>query len=248
MTGRFSPFVIKALTDLITGGAGQGPDITEPIGIYRSGPKIEALFLDCGLDMRIGSSSRVPATTQFLRDLARQWDGDDHMKRVILRVCDPREYISAPDKAVAVRQHLNAALEADGLAVTIVSGTAHLVERTSAGLIVEPFISKVTKLDFDTVQIEIARALPSSQCRSRRRGHSSMLAHRSSMPLDLDRATFAAAAKARYRRIAQSGAGAFGTLAGPHRPACRDRAGCAPSARRAHVRYQRYRCAAYTWW
>lgn len=70
MSGRFSPFVIKALTDLITGGAGRRPDVTEPIGIYRSGPKIEALFLDCGLDMRIGSSSRLPATTQFLRDLA----------------------------------------------------------------------------------------------------------------------------------------------------------------------------------
>jgi len=111
--------------------------------------------------MRIGSSSRVPATTQFLRDLAGQWDGDDSIKRVILRVCDPREYLFAPEKAVAVRQHLNAALDADGLAVTIVSGTAHLVERTGAGLIVEPFISKVTKLDFDTVQIEIARALPS---------------------------------------------------------------------------------------
>ncbi|MBB5704114.1 hypothetical protein FHS76_004029 [Ochrobactrum daejeonense] len=161
MSGRFSPFVIKALTDVITGGAGQGPDVSEPIGIYRSGPKIEALFLDCSLDMRIGSSSRVPATTQFLRDLAVQWDGDDLMKRVILRVCDPREYLSAPEKAVAVRQHLNAALEADGLAITIVSGKAHLVERTAAGLIVEPFISKVAKLDFDTVQIEIARALPS---------------------------------------------------------------------------------------
>jgi len=24
MTGRFSPFVVKALTDVITGGAGQG--------------------------------------------------------------------------------------------------------------------------------------------------------------------------------------------------------------------------------
>lgn len=161
MSGRFSPFVVKALTDVITGGAGQGPDVTEPIGIYRSGPKIEALFLDCGLDMRIGSSSRVPATTHFLRELAGQWDSDDLIKRVILRVCDPREYLSAPEKAVAVRQHLNAALEADGLAVTIVSGAAHLVERTSAGLIVEPFISKVTTLDFDTVQIEIARALPS---------------------------------------------------------------------------------------
>jgi hypothetical protein len=38
MNDRFSPFVIKALVDAITGGAGQGPDVTEPIGIYRSGP------------------------------------------------------------------------------------------------------------------------------------------------------------------------------------------------------------------
>src|SRR5690606_12203423 len=90
-----------------------------------------------------------------------QCGGDDAIKRVILRVCDPREYLAAPEKAVAVRQHLNAALESDGLAIIIVNGTAHLVERTGTGLIVEPFISKVTKLDFDTVQMEIARALPS---------------------------------------------------------------------------------------
>jgi hypothetical protein len=161
MNGRFSPCVIKALTDVLTGGAGQGPDVVPPIGVYRSGPKIEALFLDCGMDMRIGSSSRVPATTQFLRDLAGRLDGDELLKRVALRVCDPREYLSEPEKAVAVRKHLNVALEPEGLAITIVNGTAHLVEKRGTGLIVEPFINKVTKLDFDTVQIEIARALPS---------------------------------------------------------------------------------------
>lgn len=161
MSERFSPFVLKALTDVITGGAGQGQDVTEPIGIYRSGPKIEALFLDCGLDMRIGTNSRVPATLQFLRGLADRWDDGDALKRVMLRVSDPREYLSAPEKAAAVREHLNAALEGDGLAIAVVGGRAHLVERTGTGLIVEPFISKVAKLDFDTVQIEIARALPS---------------------------------------------------------------------------------------
>jgi hypothetical protein len=161
MSDRFSPFVIKALVDVITGGAGQGPDVTEPIGVYRSGPKIESLFLDCGLDMRIGSSSRVPATTQFLRDLAAQWDSAEHFKRIILRICDPREYIAFPGKAIAVREHLNAAMEADGFAIAIVGGKVHLVERTGTGLIVEPFISKVATLDFDTVQVEIARALPS---------------------------------------------------------------------------------------
>lgn len=45
--------------------------------------------------------------------------------------------------------------------MTIASATAHLAERTGAGLIVEPFISNVSKLDFDIVQIEIARSLPS---------------------------------------------------------------------------------------
>jgi len=42
LTGRFSPFVIKALVDAITGGAAN--DETAPVGIYRSGPKIE----ECG--------------------------------------------------------------------------------------------------------------------------------------------------------------------------------------------------------
>ena len=159
MSGRFSPFVLKALADVITGGSYQ--EAGEPIGVYRSGPKIEAFFLDCGFDMRIGSSSRVPATIEFLRALAVRPDADESLKRIILRVCDPRDYLSAPAKATAVRDHMNAAMEADGLAVTLVGGKAHIVERTGTGLIVEPFISKITKLDFDTVQIEIARALPS---------------------------------------------------------------------------------------
>lgn len=158
MTARFSPYVTKALVDAITGGSGNGS--TPPIGIYRSGPKIEQFFLDCGLDMRIGSGSRVPGTTDFLRQTASLPEGDDLIKRVILKVCDPREYLSEPDKAAAVREHLNRALEPDGMAVSVVGGKAHITERLATGMIIEPFISKVAILDFDTVQIEIARALP----------------------------------------------------------------------------------------
>uniref|UniRef100_UPI001952EC43 hypothetical protein n=1 Tax=Klebsiella pneumoniae TaxID=573 RepID=UPI001952EC43 len=65
-----------------------------PIGIYRSGPKIEQFFLDCGLDMQIGSSSRVPAKTDCLRQAAHEWDGNERIKRVILHVCDPRHYLA----------------------------------------------------------------------------------------------------------------------------------------------------------
>lgn len=163
MSGKFSTFVIKALVDTITGGAGN--DKSPTIGIYRSGPKIEQFFLDCGLDMRIGASSRVPATTDFLRQIANHHDGqgDVYITRIIEKVCDPREYLTEPDRAIAVREHLNKALAADELAVVIVGGKAVLTTRQSSGTIVEPFIQKVATLDFDTVQMEIARALPNLQ-------------------------------------------------------------------------------------
>lgn len=163
MNGKFSPFVIKALVDTITGGAGN--DNSPAIGIYRSGPKIEQFFLDCGLDMRIGASSRVPATTDFLRRTADHHDGqgDIYITRIIEKVCDPREHLAEPEKATAVREHLNKALGADELAVVIVGGKAVLTRRQGSGAIVEPFIQKVETLNFDTVQMEIARALPNLQ-------------------------------------------------------------------------------------
>jgi hypothetical protein len=40
------------------------------------------------------------------------------------------------------------------------SSPAAIVERLATGVIIEPFISKVATIDFDTVQMEIARALP----------------------------------------------------------------------------------------
>src|SRR3546814_2468726 len=48
----------------------------------------------------------------------------------------------------------------DCLSVGVVGGKARLTERQGAGGIVKPFIKKVATLDFDTVQMEIARALP----------------------------------------------------------------------------------------
>jgi hypothetical protein len=156
---RFSPFVIKALVDSITGGAGN--DSQEPLGIYRSGPKIEQLFLDCGLDMRVGASSRVPATTDFLRNTARQWDGDQALERLIVRVADPRDYLAQPEKGQAVLESLNAALQPDGLAVVIVGGKPQLVEKGVAGVSLKAFAEKVALLDFDTVQRDIERALSS---------------------------------------------------------------------------------------
>ena len=156
---RFSPFILGALVDTITGGA---PDATvEPVGIYRSGGKIEQFFLDCGFEMQIGAAGRVPATTAAIRQARGRPDGDAILERLIVKVCDPREYLAAPEKAEAVCQRLNAALEPDGLSVTVVGGRALLVERHHAGAVVEPFLQKVKTINFDTVQVEIARALQS---------------------------------------------------------------------------------------
>lgn len=87
-------------------------------------------------------------------------DGDKMVERLIQKVCDPREYVAEPEKAIAVRDRLNIALEPDGLSVTIVGGRALLVELQHGGFVVEPFLAKVQTLNFDTVQLEIAPALP----------------------------------------------------------------------------------------
>lgn len=153
----FSPFIIGALAEVITGGPGN--DAAQPIGIYRSGPKIQQFFLDCGINMSVGSSSRIPATTEAIRGVFYDHEA---IARLIQRVADPREYLALADKGRAVVERLNEALEADGLAVTIVNGKAQLVQRQQSGVVVSAFTAKTAVLDFDTVQRDIARALTSA--------------------------------------------------------------------------------------
>jgi hypothetical protein len=157
---QFSPFVLRALVDMITGGYPNRPK--PPVGIYRSGSEIEQFFLDCGLDMRVGSMSRVPATTDFLRQVWSSSNPGAAIERLILRVADPRDYLSEPEKGQAVIERLNAALEADGYAVMIVGGKPKLVTRQAGGAIVVAVVEKTELLDFDTVQRDITRALNSA--------------------------------------------------------------------------------------
>ncbi|WP_210246703.1 MULTISPECIES: abortive infection family protein [unclassified Methylobacterium] len=156
----FSPYLVSALADVITGGGGNDP--TPPIGIYRSGPTIERFFMDCGVEMSIGNGSRVPATIDVLRDLIRRGDGTS-IERIIVRVCDPREYLANPEKAQAVLARLNAALEPDGFAIMMVSGKAQFVARQASGAVAQAIAEKTRLLNFDTVQRDIARALDSAE-------------------------------------------------------------------------------------
>ena len=80
---------------------------------------------------------------------------------MIEKVCDSREYIGEPEKAAAVRQFINSALEADDQEVVVIGGKAKLATRRGAGIVVSPLSEKAAVLDFDTVQNEVARAIPS---------------------------------------------------------------------------------------
>jgi hypothetical protein len=61
---RFSPQAIAALVEAATGGAAysEAPGLAK----YRSGPQIEMLLGNCGIEMTVGSSSRVPAVREAL--------------------------------------------------------------------------------------------------------------------------------------------------------------------------------------
>jgi hypothetical protein len=81
----------------------------------------------------------------------------------LLRVSDPRDYRNEPEKGRAVLDHLNKVLEADGLAITILDGKPQLITKQLAGVVVTSFVEKTALLDFDTVQLDISRALASAQ-------------------------------------------------------------------------------------
>ena len=157
----FSPFTVKALADVISGGAANDPG--ESIGVYRSGPKIERLLLDCNLDLQIGSGSRLPTLLDFLRRLLVEPDGGTAIARVILRVADPRDYLGFPAKGQAVVEHLNQCLATDGYELVINGGKPQLRPCGSSSAVIDVFAAKAATLDFDTVRREIDRALESAE-------------------------------------------------------------------------------------
>lgn len=152
---------IKALADVISGGSAN--DQAPPIGLYRSGPKIEALLMDCNLDLRIGSGSRVPALVGFLRNLANEPDGTAALVRVVERVAHPGDYIADPAKGEAVVEHLNAHLAYDGAEVIFDGKLPRLRLSNGTGSVVSTITAKAAVLDFDTVTLELNRALDSAE-------------------------------------------------------------------------------------
>jgi len=147
---------------VVTGGPGTG-NATPPIGIYRSASVMEGLMMECGLDFRVGGmSSRVTSLTNFLRGLLDDPEGVRKLTDVVVRVCQPDDYRTEPERQQAVIGHLNRALSRDGLAVALVGGEPRLQERGRSAAIIGAVAAKAATIDFDTVDREVKRALASA--------------------------------------------------------------------------------------
>jgi hypothetical protein len=120
----FSPRVINALVEAITGGSASSQ--AEPIGIYRSGGVLESFFGEAGLDLRVGAQSRVPAVRDLLRGANDAVDGFERIKRVIERAADPADYEDVT-KLSATVIYLNVRLGDDGFELRSVDGRYRLL-------------------------------------------------------------------------------------------------------------------------
>ena len=159
---QLSPLAVRALVEAISGGQGNPNRPIEPVGIYRSGPDIGRFLADCNLDFQV-IGSRVPELADFLRELSRQPEGQAALIRLVERVADPREYRQAPERCQLVIDHLNEAMDADGLEVVLDGKRARVREKGPAGTVVGSFAAKALTFDFDTVSREITRALDSAE-------------------------------------------------------------------------------------
>ena len=153
-----SPQAIEALAQVISGGGGN--DQTPPIGIYRSGPKIETFMRGCNVDFRV-VGSRVPSLVDCLLDLNRGYEPEKVLGRIIEAAADPRDFVNDPPRHAAVLEYINGVLRYDGFELQQQGVRVRLVIAGHATPIVEQLSGIVETISFDTVRRDLDRALAS---------------------------------------------------------------------------------------
>jgi hypothetical protein len=154
---KFSVQTITALIDVVTGGSGN--DRRLPIGIYRSGPILEQFLGAAGIELHIGTNSRVPSVRGVLMTANETDEERQSLKNLIEQVADPREYINCPDKEQVVFNYLNARLLGDGYELTKMGERTRLVKCPIVGAVASDLSVASIKLNFESVKQEIDRAL-----------------------------------------------------------------------------------------
>ena len=114
---KLSPQTIEALAFVISGGSFN--DSRPMIGLYRSGPKLEQFMRSCNVDFRVGGSSRLPALTDRLIEIARGEEARTLLPHIIVAAVEPRDFLDAPEKLISVVDYLNKYLAYDGLEIDV---------------------------------------------------------------------------------------------------------------------------------
>jgi hypothetical protein len=161
MDVKLSPQTIEALAFVISGGSAN--DTTPMVGLYRSGPKLERFMRSCNVDLQVGSSSRVPALTECLIEVARGEEAQTLLPRIIEAAADPRDFLSAPEKLTGVVDYLNKYLGYDGLELRRHGQEMRLAAVGTHTPVIAELVDKSEVLDFDTVRRDLDRALASAE-------------------------------------------------------------------------------------
>lgn len=153
-----SPQSIDAIAEVISGGGGNDP--TPPIGIYRSGPKIEKFMRACNVDFRV-SGSRVPSLVDCLLDINRGFEPSTIFPRVIEAAADPRDFAHDLPRHTAVLEYLNNALRYDGFELQQQGTKVRLVVAGHSTPVIATLSGVAETISFDTVKLDLERALGS---------------------------------------------------------------------------------------
>ncbi len=148
---------IDAVAEIISGGAGNST--MPPIGIYRSGPRIEKFMRGCNIDFQL-TSSRVPCLVERLNALNSAAEYEP-LARVIESATDPRDFVADPERLSTVIEYLNGVLAFDGFALQRQGLAIRLVAVGQASPVLEKLGGVVDTISFDTVRLDIDRALAS---------------------------------------------------------------------------------------
>jgi hypothetical protein len=163
MRGRMnsiSPQTIDALALVISGGSGSDP--TPPLGLYRTGPKLESFMRSCGVMMSVGSGSRVPTLVQAIIQTMND-ENHEALKTIIERAADPRDFVHEPRKLEKVLEYLNSYLSHDGYELQRQGRNIRLTRRGTVAPVISALSETVAIIDFDTVQCDLDRALASAE-------------------------------------------------------------------------------------
>lgn len=156
MRYSFSPLTLDVLTDVITGGSANDP--TPSIGIYRSAWYLKEFMRTCGERFEV-EGSRVASFRQKLSEIEFVDDSGRQLVKLFEHAADPRHYLADPQKATAVVEHLNQALQLDGYELVRAHGKPTLCPLGARVAVVGAFAEKSTALNFETVSRDIERAL-----------------------------------------------------------------------------------------